>query len=129
MKISLDDTRQFAKDFLAILERDGISNVRDLQERVGSKLAFDNKSYVEVTCRPSNFKTLDYVVSFIVQLFNVPVEARLNPKLGYSKIILISESEIPGYFLFSRDIYNNLRLMKTLETADISAVKKELESL
>ena len=129
MKISLENTRQFAKDFLAILERDGISNVKDLQEKVGYTLPFDNDAFVVVTCRPSTFKTLDYVLSFVVPQINVPVEVRINPKMDYSKVLLTSGEEIPGYFIFSRDAVNNLRLMKTLEKADMDVVRKELESL
>ncbi len=131
MKITLDMLSMMSKRLLRTLDRAEIRNTLDLRNNIGvkHKVSDDEREFVAVTFRPSNRDTLTYTISYIVPDLGIPLEAKINTVLDYTKIILKAEAELPGYLTFSRDIFGNLQQIKDLHTAGLDIVQRELESL
>ena len=131
MIIRLNDLSAMAKRFLITLDRNGIGDLEAMEKFMGMKfpISDDEREFVQISANPSNKHTMAYTISYVVDGAGVPMEAKINPMLEYTKIIVKSESDVPGYFAFSRDNFGNLQQMKDLHPANMEIVRRELTSL
>ena len=131
MEITLPKLRENIRNLVSILDRERISSLKDLTERLDRIFPIEDgkEACVGIELRPSNGGTMAYTLFYTERGAGIPIELRVNPNLGYSTLIVKSEKPIPGYELFGRDMYGNLQQQRRLQTTDFPTVRKELESL
>lgn len=129
-KITREEIKDIAKEVLSFLERNGINDVSDLERRVGTVSGVANKpgDVITVENRPSNENTTACTISYITSGYGIPMEARLNTKLHYTKITIKGKFQSRSYTPFSYDTFGNLVQGRELECS-IDALKESLEHL
>lgn len=131
MEIQIPETIQIAKDFLKVLEREGIKSTEDLVRKVGQiyNIEKSNPDFIEITNRPSNMNTTTQTISYTRPGTGIPLEVKVNIPLAYSQIMLKTKGNIPGYSPFHIDNSGNIRQSKVISSADLRISISELESL
>lgn len=131
MKISRDELGKIAQNVLDSLEREGINSISDFKAKIGKKTdtPLNNSDKISFELCPSNDETQAYTLSYIREGTGIPVEIRINPKRGYTRIILKTARKLKGYEPFRYDIFNNLMQERVLQGTGISQVKAELKEL
>jgi len=130
MKIKKEEFKKAVKRFLETLDKEKISDLRDLEKRLNSRLSItpNEKEFITIENRPSEAGTTAYTVSYVTET-GIPVEIKVNYSLGYSKIIIKTETEMNGYVPFSMDRFGNIMQTRDLDFADFERTKKELGNL
>ncbi len=129
MRISLDDIRNIARNFLEVLSREGIQSNGDLEKRIGETFSLSSEDFVTIVLRPSDLGTSAYSVSYIRHGTGIPVELRINEKLDYSRVCIKLQERIDGYLPFGSDIFGNIAQDKEIKSSDFSLVIQELRIL
>ena len=116
---------------LELLNEEKIASLDDIRSRIGGRFQVSDSlsDYVSFEERPSNFGTTAYVVAYTIPGVGIPVEARVNPRLFYSKVILKFNGLLYGYKPFRSDDRGNIIQDKRLDTINWDDVKAELERL
>ncbi|UZE94062.1 MAG: hypothetical protein IB618_00605 [Candidatus Pacearchaeota archaeon] len=123
--------KKIIRNFLTFLEKENISYVADLEQRLDKKFSIDKNpgEYIAIEMRPSNFDTKAYTISYIIPNKGIPIEIKINKALGYSQIIIKRDRVLPSYSLFHIDIFGNMAQNKELKITKISEIKEELKRL
>lgn len=131
MIISRDLLSTMAKRFLETLKIRDIHDMIDVKNEIGSRhtVSDQEREFVQIDIRPSNGLPTSYAISYILGELGVPIEARINPSLGYTLMIAKAEEEILGYKPFHQDHFGNLQQMKKLRSAKMEVVRRELTTL
>lgn len=131
MIISHRELSGIARKFLKTIDRNEIDDLSDVEDNVGQSfpVSDDEREKVSIKLAPSNENTFTFNLSYEIYEAGVSLQAKINPSLEYTKVFARAESKIPGYFVFSRDFFQNLEQMKDLSEANMEAVRKELTSL
>ena len=87
------------------------------------------KTYIEADQRPSSLGTTALTYSYIVKGLGIPLEVRINQSLDYSKIIIKTHEQLPGYSPFVTDPFGNVVQEKDLKLSTKDQVREELERL
>lgn len=82
---------------------------------------------MEISLRQSNNGSFAYTLSYCRRGTGIPLEAKINYALGYSKMICKAEQVLSGYTLFSKDVFGNSQQEKASNSASLFFVRNELE--
>jgi hypothetical protein len=131
MKISGDELGKIAQTILDLLEKEGISSISSLEARISRKTntIVNSSDRISFELRPSVDKTQAYTLSYTREGTGIPIEIRINPAKGYTKIILKTEKELKGYEPFLYDIFDNIVQERRIQETGISQIKAELRQL
>ena len=131
MKIELPELRIIASDFLEFLNKEEISSIQDLENRLNRKYLIHQKpkDMLSFKLRPSNLGTKTHTISYTRDETGIPLEIKINNSLKYSIIILKAQNIIEGYNIFNIDTLGNLVQNKIIPSVDFSESKLELERL
>src|SRR3990172_5282094 len=128
MKVSFEELQKAAKNVLEICSKERIATASDLEKRMGQTISLD-PDMMTFEMRPSNYRTQAYTLSYTNPEGGILVEIKLNPDLGYSRIILKSQDPVKGYSPFSHDRFGNIQQEKMLHSSDLVFCLKELSDL
>jgi hypothetical protein len=118
----------YASSVLSYLEENGVSSMSDLLGKEGLQTSIRDGEVVYVEMRPSNEGTRALTLSYVVQGVGIPIEVRLNPALGDSKIFLKSVDLIGGYESLNTDRFGNT--VQIIGIGDeLSLAREELQRL
>ncbi|MEK6912619.1 MAG: hypothetical protein AABX26_01530 [Nanoarchaeota archaeon] len=128
--VTKTEIKRIAGRVLDFLESQKIGSVEDLEKKVGLSLGVADKpgDVITVENRPSNENTTACTISYITSGYGIPMEARLNTKLHYTKITIKGKFQSRSYTPFSYDTFGNLVQGRELECS-IDALKESLEHL
>lgn len=137
MRISRERLAEIARTFLGVLDKEKVKDVADLARLAGQAIPIEGREYeyTSVELRPSGLGTMALDASYIIQHKpdevggGIPLCLRINRQLGYSTIIVKTDSEVRGYDVFSEDPFGNKAQMKTLESIDLEAARREIAEL
>lgn len=129
--------QRFTRNFLRILAENEILQFEDVKNNVGTYFHDGiNSNIVLITLVPSfhNKEILDYTVTYFLKekptnYIEATPSIRINPKIGYSNIIIKADKKIPGYDNFYVDKSLNVLQMRTLQFTYLPIIKGELEKL
>ena len=108
MKITTEKFRKIASNLLGLLDREEINSIEDLEKKIGRKYDISSGEYIELFMRPSNSETFAHIISYIWEGSGIPIEARINTKLGYLQMIIKLQENIQNYAPFTEDPYGNI---------------------
>ena len=92
--------------------------------------ATDANRGIEVFLAPSNGGTNAHDISFNDPPRGVPLAVKINPVLGYTKIMVKGNFEMgDGYIPFAQDPFGNVVYNKRIPATDIPTIISELERL
>lgn len=130
MKINKRDISSIARNFISVLEDNGIEGMRDILNRLGNDLDI-NGDYISVYKRKSRKKdrTLEIIMSYNTPDQIIPIELRLIPKKNRSLIFLRAEEIVDGYEASKIDEFGNILQNKIIKKYQFSLVKEELAKL
>ena len=124
---------------LDILKKEGINSLPALERMLGKRVyiedstGFLNGSYgyefIDFHSRPSNKNTQTNTISYAIERTGIPLKIKLNPVLGYSKIIIKVNIPVPGYEAFANDYSGNIIQVKSLDMADWNRTVSEVREL
>ena len=131
MKISRQELRVIARNFLMLLTEEGLDSYASLETKLNEKIAImeGHQDFVIASLRPSNLRTSAFTISYVGPGTGVPIEFKQNLVLDYSQVILKCEELLPGYELFATDFFNNQVQNKMIHTSDFDRIKPELNAL
>jgi len=131
MEISLPELRKIAGNLLDLLNRESINATHDLdgQAKLVLPLGCDSRDLVSIEKRPSDFGTTTQTISYIRPGAGIPIELKINASLGYSMVIVKTAELVQCYEPFIRDSWGNVMQSKTMQTAGLPDLKKELSDL
>ncbi len=129
MAISLEELERIAGKLVTFIGENKIASLYDLDHLLGKRFALDCREGISIELCPSNKGTKAYTLSYLIEGAGVPIEARINPRLNYSKILIKSEKKLVGYSEFARDAFGNHVQCKDIDGYDFREVYKELRSL
>ena len=140
MKIKPKDIGRIASDFLALLNREKIEGVVDLEMLAGKQYPVEGRNFVSIESRPSNLSTMAYTVEYCIPLVGNIISLKINTDLVYMQSILRSVSDVSGYqkwVVFGItsnksvvDRFGNKVQYKYFKgTCDFSLLKRELKGL
>ena len=128
MKLSILEIENAANLFLDTLDREGITEVSDITDRIGRRIKVNRDTEIEFSSRPCLCGTRAGTISFIRNGTGI-IELRLNPIVDYGKIIAILQTYLPDYDPFYKDGFGNYAQEKIIAPANYTALRRELESL
>ncbi len=124
---------------LNVLKKEGVDSLPALERMLGKRFYIeDNTSFLNGNCgyefidfhsRPSNKNTRTHTISYAIERTGIPLEIKLNPVLGYSRIIIKVNIPVPGYESFANDYSGNIIQVKSLDIADWNRTVSEVREL
>jgi len=129
-KISRNDLRIIAREFLCALTMENIVSLDDVRKKMGSnfRVLHDN-GFVSIGQSESNSDNVAYVISYSKNAGKVPIEIRISPTFDYTWTMIKCTDVIQGYSPYSKDTFGNIMQSKTFLKADLSRATSELEDL
>ena len=131
MEITKNKLGHFAGNLLSFLKKEKINSIEDLTQRNMERFSMDGQDRIIIELRPSELSSVANTISYMIPGVGIPIEARINSILDYSRIIIKSQEDFQGYSTFAgvKDIFKNIIQEKTIREASLDVVKKELEEL
>lgn len=129
MKVRTNDVKSYAQSILEFLGREKISSISDLLQREGERFLFGEGKRIEVLLRPSEQGTSACTLSYAIEGIGIPLEAKINQAIRYSKVMLKSIDEFEGYILYSYDRFGNVVQERVFEGDEFSFVRDEFVRL
>src|SRR3989338_35917 len=129
--ITREDIKIVAKNILDFLEREKIKYYGDLEGKVGDVFFIEKNIGHSITLEehPSELETLEYSISYIINGKGIPIEARLNNSINYTRLIIKGNFKLGGYSVMIRDTFGNLIQGKIFRGCSVHRLKQELEVL
>ncbi|MBI5061244.1 MAG: hypothetical protein HZB67_02940 [Candidatus Aenigmarchaeota archaeon] len=128
MKISKEMFGSIAGDVSHFLEEAKISHPSDLDCIMGQEIYREDDAYVLIESRPSTVGTTAHIISYIKPGAGIPLEIRINERIGYADVIVKGAFRVPGYEPFAQDPFGNTAQEKLLEPR-IPSIRTELKNL
>jgi len=127
--VTKKEISKIAKVVLKFLGDQKIESAQDLDKMLSKTFDFKSpEGQISVIKRPSNFGTEAYKVSYTTSA-GIPLEIVMNNEIGYSQVICKGDFILLGYEAFMGDAFGNVAQAKRLDSAAISEIKSELETL
>lgn len=132
MKITKEKLREVAENFLEILAKREINSLESLKKAVQKSEIFplerNSSEYVSYTIRPSEMNTSAHTLSYNILSAGIPIELKINPILGYSRIIIKYQGKMGGYSILSEDNFRNI-IQNKIMLPDFQLFLEELKKL
>lgn len=137
MLISNNDLAKYANTLVKFLDTNKILDIDSLLKFSGKKYEIEDEdsSHIELTYgmipkRITPVISLAYIVEGSkTKTGGVPIDARIDPILMASNIILKSNSLIPGYIKWGSDRFGNFYQNRSVFPTTYQEYKAELEKL
>ncbi|MBD3262926.1 hypothetical protein GF374_00925 [Candidatus Woesearchaeota archaeon] len=124
--ITKKELGEITRNVLKYLDEKDVKDLGDLEIKTDAEI---NQEGITFQLRPSKLGTTAKVLSYLICSKGIPLEVRTNEALNYTKLIVKTSSDIPGYERFVRDSIGNLGQYKTINHINLSKVKSELKKL
>ena len=122
---------QIATSILDMLAQYEIVDYKSLESCIGIEHVVDNEAgeKIVIQLRPSNMDTQAVAITYLLPDGAMPIEARLNSALEYSRIIMKLDTELPGYNTFYKDNAGNYTQDRSWNLTTIDDLRTALERL
>lgn len=136
MAIDIPYLKSVAKNFLEVLNREGINSVDGVVSKLGCRFLVKEQleDYVEIRLR--EFRSdlpPSYKISYNALGRGIPIEVSINKILKYIQFIVKANKHVDGYELFPLpyvgDGAGNLRQAVRFNSIDFAVIENELERL
>ena len=64
--------------------------------------------FIDVSMRDSNLDTQALAIGYIIPGIGMPIEVRINRELGYCRIIIKADFNLPAFIPFGMDNFGNI---------------------
>jgi len=129
MLITLPRLGTIATNYLVVFEREGITELADLERRIGEEIPVDADSgeRIILRLRPSDMGTQSCVADYILaERGGIPIRITMNRLTHHAHLILKAPDLISGYSILALDPFGNKTQYQTFNTITLAEVTAKL---